>query len=431
MGDLAGVTQSPRPPRRPRHRRGVAHPVLHVTAGGRRLRRRRLPRRRPAVRHPRRLRRPGRRRPPARRAGHRRPGAQPHLRPAPVVPGGAGRPSPGSAARRRYVFRDGRGPHGDEPPNNWRSVFGGSAWTRTTTPDGRPASGTSTCSTPAARPELDQRRRARRVRVDPAVLARPRRRRVPHRRRPRPGQGPGVRRPHRSRTSARHGVRLGHPHWDRDEVHDVYRSWRRIVDGYRSSAIFVGEVWVHDARADRSLPAARRAAHGVQLRVPARPVGRAGDAYGDRRIDRRVRRRRRAGDVGARRTTTSRGRSPATAAASWGGAGPVRRALLMLALPGGAYVYQGEELGLPEVLDLPDEVRQDPAFWRTGGEDGRPRRVSGPDPVVGRRAVLRLRPRRGELAAATARVGVDDRRARGGRSRLDTVAVPVGAAHPS
>ena len=39
----------------------------------------------------------------------------------------------------------------------------------------------------------------------------------------------------------------------------------------------------------------------------------------------------------------------------------------MLALPGGAYVYQGEELGLPEVADLPDEVRQDPTFLRTGG----------------------------------------------------------------
>jgi alpha-glucosidase len=45
-------------------------------------------------------------------------------------------------------------------------------------------------------------------------------------------------------------------------------------------------------------------------------------------------------------------------------------ALLMLALPGGAYVYQGEELGLPEVTDLPDDVRQDPAFLRTKGEDG-------------------------------------------------------------
>jgi alpha-glucosidase len=49
-------------------------------------------------------------------------------------------------------------------------------------------------------------------------------------------------------------------------------------------------------------------------------------------------------------------------------------ALLMLALPGGAYVYQGEELGLPEVEDLPDEARQDPVFEQTGrarrGRDG-------------------------------------------------------------
>jgi alpha-glucosidase len=45
-------------------------------------------------------------------------------------------------------------------------------------------------------------------------------------------------------------------------------------------------------------------------------------------------------------------------------------ALLMLALPGSTYIYQGEELGLPEVTDLPDEVRQDPAFFRAAGQDG-------------------------------------------------------------
>ncbi|RSS34577.1 DUF3459 domain-containing protein, partial [Streptomyces sp. WAC07061] len=45
-------------------------------------------------------------------------------------------------------------------------------------------------------------------------------------------------------------------------------------------------------------------------------------------------------------------------------------ALLMLALPGSAYVYQGEELGLPEVTDLPDEVRQDPSFFKANGQDG-------------------------------------------------------------
>src|SRR5690606_25514728 len=42
---------------------------------------------------------------------------------------------------------------------------------------------------------------------------------------------------------------------------------------------------------------------------------------------------------------------------------------LMLALPGSAYVYQGEELGLPEVEDMPDECRQDPTFARSGGAD--------------------------------------------------------------
>ena len=45
-------------------------------------------------------------------------------------------------------------------------------------------------------------------------------------------------------------------------------------------------------------------------------------------------------------------------------------ALLMLALPGSAYIYQGEELGLPEVTDLPDTVRQDPSFLRSDGQDG-------------------------------------------------------------
>jgi alpha-glucosidase len=51
----------------------------------------------------------------------------------------------------------------------------------------------------------------------------------------------------------------------------------------------------------------------------------------------------------------------------------IRRAraaiLLMLALPGSAYLYQGEELGLHEVGDLPRKLLQDPVFWRSGGTD--------------------------------------------------------------
>ena len=35
-----------------------------------------------------------------------------------------------SGARDRYLFRPGSGAHGELPPNDWQSVFGGPAWTR-------------------------------------------------------------------------------------------------------------------------------------------------------------------------------------------------------------------------------------------------------------------------------------------------------------
>ncbi len=45
---------------------------------------------------------------------------------------------PGTDARERYIFRDGTGPGGVHPPNNWVSIFGGPAWTRVVEPDGNP-----------------------------------------------------------------------------------------------------------------------------------------------------------------------------------------------------------------------------------------------------------------------------------------------------
>ena len=62
--------------------------------------------------------------------------------------------APGAPARERYVFREGRGADGAQPPNDWESVFGGPAWTRVTGSDGRPGSGSCTCSHAAAGPEL-------------------------------------------------------------------------------------------------------------------------------------------------------------------------------------------------------------------------------------------------------------------------------------
>ncbi len=65
--------------------------------------------------------------------------------------------------------------------------------------------------------------------------------------------------------------------------------------------------------------------------------------------------------------------------------------LLMLGLPGSAYVYQGEELGLPDVTDLPDEVRAGPLLPPRGRPGRLPRRLSGADPVVGHAGAVRLR----------------------------------------
>ena len=181
----AGITSRVPYLRRARDRRGLAEPVLPVGARRRRLRRRRLPRRRPAAGHARRLRRDARG---AARGGHprrRRHRAQPHLRPARVVPGGArGRPR---VARRAIATSSatGRGPDGAEPPTDWESVVRrlgvGAGRRRPVVPAllrGR-----------AARPQLGQPRGARRLRAHAAVLVRSRRRRLPHRRRAHADEG--------------------------------------------------------------------------------------------------------------------------------------------------------------------------------------------------------------------------------------------------
>ena len=133
----------------------------------------------------------------------------------------------------------------------------------------------------------------------------------------------------------------GHPHWDQDEVHDVYRGWRRVTDAYAGERVFVGEVWLHTPEQARPLRAPGRAAHGVQLPLPAGAVGRRGDARGDRRrastpSSRSAPRRR-----GCCRTTTSSATSPATAAGELGtaagpggGAADARPARRRLRVPG-------------------------------------------------------------------------------------------------
>ena len=126
--------------------------------------------------------------------------------------------------------------------------------------------------------------------------------------------------------------------------------WRGVTDAYAGERAFVGEVWVATPERAGPLPAPRRAAHRVQLRLPARAVGRRRRCATaiDESIE-RARRGRRAPDLGAVEPRRHPPRDPLRRRRRSGTRRARAAALLMLALPGGAYVYQGEELGLPEV----------------------------------------------------------------------------------
>jgi alpha-glucosidase len=298
-----------------------------------------------------------------------------------------------AAARRRFIFRDGRGPDGAEPPNDWRSNFGGPAWTRVRESDGRPGQWYLHLFAPE-QPDLDWTNPE--VRADFAQTMRFWFRRgidgfridVAHglaKAEGLPDVGGLVWPPLA-------GTRAEHPHWDRDEVHEIYRSWRALADEYEDPRVFVAEAWVHDPerlaryvrpdelhtafnfdfllapwRAEpmrRSIEATLRA-HAA---VGAAPTWVLSNHDTIREVSRYarpqdVRPLRKLGDLRGLPADLALGLRRGRAAA-----------LLMLALPGGAYVYQGEELGLPEVEDLPDKVLQDPGWELSGhterGRDG-------------------------------------------------------------
>ena len=289
--------------------------------------------------------------------------------------------APGSPQRARYVFRPGRGVGGAEPPNDWRSTFGGSAWTRVPGEDQwylhlfAPEQPDLDWENSEVREEfadilrfwLDRGVDGFRVDVANALVKDPQL----------PDVGP------EQPDVLEPTERVDHPHWDREGVHDIYRSWRRITDEYPGQRIFVAEAWV---------PTPRRLARYVRadelhsafnfdfLRCPwdAERLRKTIDDNLDAMAEVDAPPTWVLSNHDVTRHVTRYGRAHTT------GHGPrtellepvdvelgLRRAraavLLMLALPGGAYVYQGEELGLWEVEDLPDEVLQDPTFKRSGG----------------------------------------------------------------
>ena len=189
---------------------------------------------------------------------------------------------------------------------------------------------------------------------------------------------------------------------DRDEVQEVYRGWRALMDRYDRDVMAVAEAWVPPVRAARYV--APDTLHQIfNFDFMATPW----DAERLRTVIAR----------------TMEGLAPVGAPATWalsnhdtprvvsrlgGGAEGLRRAralaLVAHALPGAVYVYQGEELGLADV-DLPDEARQDPVFLRTGGQQKGRDAARVPTAVVGRGAAVRLRVERRHVAAHAARLG--------------------------
>ncbi|MDU0967473.1 MAG: alpha-amylase family glycosyl hydrolase [Actinomycetaceae bacterium] len=299
---------------------------------------------------------------------------------------------PGSPARDRYIFRDGAGPDGSEPPTDWRSMFGGPAWTRVG--DGQ----WYLHLFASEQPDLNW--------DNPDVHA-------DFVKTLRFWSDRGV---DGFRIDVAHGLKKNlteplptweqmsamswgteHPLWDRDDVQQIYAEWREVFNSYDPPRSAVAEAWVSSDRVPRyanpqSLGQAfnfdllranfeaasfrRIVTHNVEL------AGRSGssstwvlsnhdvirhptryglpfctvDQHGDFIVN------------PGREWVKTLGTKPQMDATR--GLERARAAtLFILALPGASYIYQGEELGLHEVATIPAEDRQDPTFFRSAGFD--------------------------------------------------------------
>ncbi len=289
-------------------------------------------------------------------------------------------------ASSRYVIRLGKGADHGEPPTNWRSVFHGPGWSRLVLADGTVTDYWYLHLFDDTQPDLDWTNPQVRAEFEDIL---------------RFWFDRGV---DGFRIDVAHGLAKdpafpdmdydalpeseilglapGAPYWDQDEVHEIYRDWRKVSDSYDPPRIFCGETWAPTAerlalyqRPDelhtsfnfdylaagwdaKKMRASIDATVANHLKVGAPPTW----VLSNHDVIRHA----------TRFSPTADGK-PVTAQSTVDPARGLRRAraatIFMLALPGSAYLYQGEELGLPEVFDLPDDARQDPVWKRSEGTD--------------------------------------------------------------
>nr|WP_298991210.1 glycoside hydrolase family 13 protein [uncultured Pseudokineococcus sp.] len=299
---------------------------------------------------------------------------------------------PGSPERARYLFRDGRGVDGEIAPTSWRSVFGGPAWERVTEADGRPGQwylhlfDVSQPDLDWTNPEVvEEFQDVLRFWLDRGVDG--------------------------FRVDVAHGLvkadglpewdaatemitgtlagmngesRTPPPMWDQEGVHEVYRRWRAVLEEYEGDRMLVAEAWVDPVERlaryvrDDEMQQAFNFAYLVApldaaaLRAQVEETAAAMSAVGapptwvlsNHDV---VRHTTRFGLDLAGGNPDGLGADDEQPDPAVGLQRARAATLLMLALPGSAYVYQGEELGLPDAV-VPDEARQDPSWERTGRE---------------------------------------------------------------
>ncbi|SEB67773.1 alpha-glucosidase [Paramicrobacterium humi] len=295
----------------------------------------------------------------------------------------------GSPERDRYIFRDGLGDNGQLPPADWTSAFGGLAW--------EPVGDGQWYMHYFATEQPDFNWDNREVRDDFLATLRFWSDRGVDGFRVDVAHGlakelPAVL-PSQAELDAMEKTTGQHPLWDRDEVHEIYAEWRGVFNEYDPPRIAVAEAWV--ATPERRARYASAEGLGQAFNFDLLEAD-FDSAQFREIITSNLEQAKGAGSSttwvfsnhDVVRHATRYGLPPLAGRAvkqgsEWllaGGrepeldiAGGLRRAraatLMMLALPGSAYLYQGEELGLGEVADIPAENRQDPAFFRNPGVD--------------------------------------------------------------